>query len=89
MGVLNAGTLAEDLRKAISDSGMTSYAIGKACGIGPIQIDRFMSGERDMRIATASKICETLGYGLAKIETAKKSETKKATKKAVKKKPPT
>ncbi len=86
MDMLNAGDLAEDLRKAISDSGMTHYSIGKASGVNIANIDRFVSGERDMRIATASKICAVLGYGLAKIEAPKPSK-KKPTKKAVKKKP--
>jgi hypothetical protein len=47
-----------------------------------------VNGERDMRIETASKICHVLGYGLAKLETSKTKTAKKATKKAVKKKPP-
>ena len=84
--MLNAGDLAEDLRKAISDSGSTHYAIGKAASVDIASIDRFMSGERDMQIMTASKICAVLGYGLAKIEPPKPSK-KKPTKKAVKKKP--
>ncbi len=86
MDMLNAGDLAEDLRKAIADSGLTHYAIGKASGVNIANIDRFVSGERDMRVATASKICAVLGYGLAKIELPKPSK-KKPTKKAVKKKP--
>ena len=86
MDMLNAGDLAEDLRKAISDSGMTHYSIGKASGVNIANIDRFVSGERDLRLATASKICSVLGYGLAKIEPPKPSK-KKPTKKAVKKKP--
>jgi len=88
MGMLNAGTLADDLKKAIAESGMTTYAIAKQCGISQIGIDRFVNGERDMRIETASKICHVLGYGLAKLETSKTKTAKKATKKAVKKKPP-
>lgn len=94
MEMLSTGTLAEDLRKAITDSGLTTYAIGKACKISPILINRFMSGERDMRVATASKICEVLGYGLAKLEKPKNEpETgstkpgKKTAKKPTKKKP--
>ena len=86
MDMLNAGNLAEDLRKAISDSGLTHYALGKAASVDIASIDRFMSGERDMKIMTASKICSVLGYGLAKIEPPKPSK-KKPTKKAVKKKP--
>lgn len=83
-GMLNAGTLANDLRTAVTNSGMTHYAIGKASGVAPEMIDRFMTG-RDIRLTTASKICEVLGYGLAKIEP---QASKPAKKKAVKKKRP-
>lgn|GEM_PF-1925617 len=85
IGLTNAGTLAEDIRKAIMESGMTPYAIAKASKVPQITIDRFVKNERDMRIATASKICEVLGYRLAKIEHPK--AVKKASKKAAKKKP--
>ena len=86
MGMLNAGTLVMDLKKAITDSEMTHYAIGKASGVDVGSIDRFMSGERDMRVATASKICEVLGYGLTKLEPRSEKPVKK---KSVKKKKPT
>ncbi len=79
-GMLNAGTLADDLRVAVTNSGMTHYAIGKASGVAPDMIDRFMTG-RDIRLTTASKICEVLGYGLAKLESQKSKPVKKGTKK--------
>ena len=85
MRMLNAGTLADDLRKAIVESGLTTYAIGKQCGLDQIAIDRFMRGERDIRVATASKICEVLGYGLGKLEPKPSKPVKK---KSVKKKKP-
>lgn len=97
MGMLHAGTLAEDLKKAIADSGLTHYAIAKAAGVNVGGIDRFMRGERDMRIETASKICEVLGYGLAKLdrsgsepdssEAMSSKPAKKTAKKSPKKKP--
>ena len=58
------GSLALDLRQAIIDSSLTHYSIGKATGISPGVIDRFVSGERDLRLDTASKIAEVLGYSL-------------------------
>lgn len=94
MEMLSTGTLAEDLRKAITDSGLTAYALGKACNISPILINRFMNGERDMRIATASKICGVIGYGLAKLAPTEpvkgqgeEDQAEKPAKKAVKKPP--
>lgn len=63
--------LANELRQAINDSGLTHYAIGKASCVDTAVIDRFVSGERDIRLETAGKIAESLGYRLAKSESDK------------------
>lgn len=57
------------LRQAIKASGLTHYAIGKAAGVAPSQIDRFMMPaddprHRDLRLGTAAKIAAILGLGL-------------------------
>lgn len=52
------------LKAAITKSGVTHYAIGKLAGVSPAQIDRFMAGERDLRLATAAAIAEALGLEL-------------------------
>ena len=57
--------LANKLRRAIIDSGLTHYAIGKLSGVDTAVIDRFVSGERDIRLETAGRIAEPLGYKLA------------------------
>lgn len=56
--------LVEQLKRAIRDSGLTHYRIGKAAGIRPDMVDRFMRGERVFRLDTAAKICESLGLEL-------------------------
>ncbi len=77
-GVLQMGRLVLDLKQAITDSGLTHYAIGKAADVDIGSIDRFMSGERDLRLVTASKIAEALGYELMKTVTPiKKAATTK------------
>lgn len=85
--MLDAGDLAEDLRVAIRDSGLSRYSIAKQCGVGQSILDRFVTGERDMRVETAAKICRLLGYRLAKVspETEPSAPVKKKPKK---KKPP-
>lgn len=76
------GSVAIDLRRAIIVSGLTHYAIGKAAGVAPAVIDRFVSGERDLRMATASKIADALGYGLMKkLDTEAPSRPVKRTRK--------
>jgi predicted transcriptional regulator len=55
--------MAEILKAAIRESGLTHYRIAKTAGIGPETIDRFMAG-RDIRISTVDKIAEALGLEL-------------------------
>lgn len=57
-------SLSDALRAAIRASGQTSYALGKAAGISPIVIDRFLAGDRDIRMATADKLAAVLGLQL-------------------------
>lgn len=52
------------LKNAIKASGLTHYAVAKLAGITPGQIDRFMSGERDLRLETAGRIAAALGLEL-------------------------
>lgn len=57
-------TIVYTLKEAIRDSGRTHYNIGKAAGIGPEILDRFVYGERGIHLQTAAKICEALGLEL-------------------------
>jgi DNA-binding phage protein len=56
--------LVAQLKEAIRASGRTHYAIAKAAGINPSMVDRFMSGENDMRLATAAKVAAVLRWRL-------------------------
>ena len=82
-GVLKMGSLVLYLKQAIRDSGFTHYALAKAADVDIASIDRFISGERDLRLATAGKIIDALGYELKKI-----GDSPKPTKTAPKKKKP-
>lgn len=48
--------LSDQLRAAIRGSGMSVHAIAKASGVAHPVILRFLSGERDLRLATAEKL---------------------------------
>lgn len=48
------------LRRAIIKSGKTHYRLGKDAGVAPEVIDRFVSGERDIRLVTAAKLADAL-----------------------------
>lgn len=56
-------TMADVLREACRESGLTHYRIGKDAGIGPEMVTRFIVG-RDIRISTAGKIADVLGLEL-------------------------
>jgi len=52
------------LLAAIKKTGLTHYAIGQMAGVSPAGIDRFISGERGISLATAAKLCAVLGLEL-------------------------
>ncbi|MFO0422821.1 MAG: helix-turn-helix domain-containing protein [Planctomycetia bacterium] len=55
------------LKAAITRSGLTHYALAKAAGLSPAQLDRFVSGRRDLRLETASRLAVALGLELATV----------------------
>ncbi len=59
-------TLVERIREAVRESGMGIRELGRASGVDPSRISRFMRGESSIDVAAASAICEALGYELLK-----------------------
>ena len=60
----SSDSLSESLKQAIRASGQSEYQIAKAAGVSQIVISRFLSGERDIRMATADKLAGALGLKL-------------------------
>lgn len=60
--------IAEQLKKAIVASGLSLYSLAKQAETTPEQIGRFLKGERDMRMETASRIAAVLGLELTPID---------------------
>ncbi|MCI0357068.1 MAG: helix-turn-helix domain-containing protein [Planctomycetaceae bacterium] len=56
-----AGAISDALRAAIQASPKSVYQICKAAGISQIVVSRFLSGERDIRLATADRLAKALG----------------------------
>jgi transcriptional regulator with XRE-family HTH domain len=52
------------LKEASAASGMTRYRIAQGAGISQIVLDRFLRGERDLKLSTADKVIESLGRQL-------------------------
>ena len=82
---LKMSELAKSLRKAILESGLKHYSLAKVSGVDTSMIDRFVSGERDIRLETAGRIADALGYSLVESET--NEPAKLAAKKSAKRKP--
>ncbi len=60
-----AQSIADSLKQAIRASDRSVYQIAKESGISQIVITRFLSGERDIRMATADKLARVLHLQLA------------------------
>ncbi len=57
-------SLSDALKRAIQESEMTVYQIAREAHVSQIIISRFLSGERDIRMATADKLANALGLKL-------------------------
>lgn len=62
------GGLVDALKRAITKSGLTHYAIAKSAECYTSQVDRFISGERDLGLETAGRIAAALGLHLVAIK---------------------
>ena len=60
-----SGRLSQALRDALRASGKSMYQIARDAGVAQIVVSRFLSGERDIRMATADRLAEALGLKLA------------------------
>lgn len=60
-----SGRLSQALKDALRASDKSMYQIAQDAGVSQIVVSRFLSGERDIRMATADKLAEALGLKLA------------------------
>jgi plasmid maintenance system antidote protein VapI len=56
--------ITDTLKAAIKASGLTHYALAKVTGVTAGQLDRFVSGERDLRLSSAAAVAAALGMEL-------------------------
>lgn len=59
------GGLSDSLRKAIQESPKSVYQICQDAGISQIVVSRFLSGQRDIRLATADRLARALGLAVS------------------------
>ena len=58
---LGNGTFTNHLRKAIRDSGLSQYAIWKACGIDKGNMSRFMKGQGGLSLEMLDRVANLIG----------------------------
>jgi transcriptional regulator with XRE-family HTH domain len=64
----------------IGSRGLTAYAAARAAGIDPGVVQRFLTGERDIRLGTADRLAASLGVRL--VEVARKATKARPTRPA-------
>ena len=64
-GANASGRLSQALKEALQASDKSTDQIAQEAGVSQIVISRFLSGERDIRMATADRLAEALGLKLA------------------------
>src|SRR5437899_696574 len=57
-------SLSRSLKRAMKHSPKTSYQLAKEAGVSQIMVSRFLSGKRDIRLATADRLAHVLGLKL-------------------------
>jgi transcriptional regulator with XRE-family HTH domain len=58
-------SIAKQLKSAIESSGKSQYQLAKEADISPIQLTRFLRGDRDLRLATADRLATVLGLSFS------------------------
>ena len=64
--------MADTLRQAIRDSGLSANELWRQCGVKQTTISGFLRG-RDIRLSSAQAIATHLGFELVKSKTKKRS----------------
>ena len=59
--------LGEQLRREIKKRGLSTYGVAKESGVDRAAVVRFVNGDRDITLGTASKISSILGLELRPI----------------------
>ncbi len=62
-------SIVDELKEAIRDycdRGGTVYRLARDSGVPQPGLSRFLSGERDLRLESAARVCHALGLHLAK-----------------------
>lgn len=56
--------LPQQLREAFEASGLSRFELARQAGVSYAIVHRFIAGQRDVKLETASKLCAVLGLEL-------------------------
>jgi hypothetical protein len=59
--------LSAQLKDIIASRDLAAYAVGRLAGVDPGVVQRFLTGERDIRLGTADRIGAALGLRLVEV----------------------
>lgn len=59
-------SISDQLRQAMSESGLSAYRLAAESGVNVAAVLRFMSGERSLRLESVDRLAAVLGLELAK-----------------------
>lgn len=68
----NKVDLAEQLRATFEQSGMSKFELARRSGVSYSGVHRFISGERDITLDTASRLAEVLGVEFHQVRRTRK-----------------
>jgi len=63
------GDITEQLRRAITQSGLALAEIARRCGVDHTRLSRFVRRERRLTFESAAAVCKALGLSLVKTQT--------------------
>lgn len=64
--------LAAELRAVFADSGLSRFELARRSDVSYSVVHRFIAGERDITLGTASRLCDVLGVELRTVQVKKK-----------------
>ncbi len=59
--------LGQQLRAAFAESGLSRFELARRAGISYAIVHRFIGGDRNITLGTASKLCQVLGLDLRSV----------------------
>jgi transcriptional regulator with XRE-family HTH domain len=67
---MDSKNISDAIKEEICERNLSAYALGKMTGVSAVTIQRFLTGERGLALATAEKLARALGLKVCRCEAA-------------------